>query len=103
MGTGRNARRHTMFESHRETIVSRSRARREPSIFGDTSPQYTMRCSASCDWENGYIRNWTPSSSRDLTDPSRFQPRPEIARCWEGVHSELLSRFTTLSSTEWLE
>jgi len=27
----------------------------------------------------------------------------EIAKCWEDVHIELLSRFKTLSSKEWLE
>src|SRR5712691_5122537 len=61
-----------------------------------------MRCSASCGWESGYTRNWTPSSSRNPTDPSRFQPPPRLPS-WEDVHTELLSRFKTLSSKEWLE
>jgi hypothetical protein len=29
-------------------------------------------------WESGYTRNWTPSSSRNRTDPSRFQPPPRL-------------------------
>src|SRR5437667_4774132 len=27
---------------------------------------------------SGYTRNWTPSSSRNPTDPSRFQPPPRL-------------------------
>ena len=27
----------------------------------------------------------------------------EIAKCWEGVHTELLSRFTALNPNDWLE
>src|SRR4030088_1625093 len=41
-----------------------------------------------------------------ITQPDRSVPLPtskEIAKCWEDVHTELLSRFKTLSSKEWLE
>jgi hypothetical protein len=41
-----------------------------------------------------------------ITQPDRSTPLPtsaEIAKCWEGVHTELLSRFMTLSPNEWLE
>ncbi len=41
-----------------------------------------------------------------IVQPDRSVPLPtsaEIAKCWDGVHTELLSRFTTLSPTEWLE
>src|SRR5207253_9020650 len=38
-----------------------------------------------------------------IAQPDRSVPLPtstEIAKCWEDVHTELLSRFTALSSTE---
>jgi hypothetical protein len=41
-----------------------------------------------------------------IAQPDRSVPLPasaEIARCWEGVHTELLSRFTALTPNEWLE
>ena len=41
-----------------------------------------------------------------IAQPDRSMPLPtsaEIANCWEGVHTELFSRFTTLSPNEWLE
>src|ERR1700677_3805627 len=41
-----------------------------------------------------------------IAQPDRSVPLPtssEIAKCWEDVHTELLSRFKTLSSKEWLE
>jgi uncharacterized damage-inducible protein DinB len=41
-----------------------------------------------------------------VAQPDRSVPLPssaEIAKCWEDVHTELLSRFKTLSSEEWLE
>jgi hypothetical protein len=41
-----------------------------------------------------------------VAQPDRSMPLPtsaEIAKCWEGVHTELLSRFTTLSRNDWLE
>jgi len=41
-----------------------------------------------------------------IAQPDRSVPLPtsaEIAKCWEGAHTELLSRFTTLSPNEWLE
>jgi hypothetical protein len=41
-----------------------------------------------------------------VAQPDRSVPLPtsaEIAKCWENVHTELLSRFKTLSSQEWLE
>jgi hypothetical protein len=41
-----------------------------------------------------------------ITQPDRSVPLPssaEIAKFWEGVHTELLSRFTGLSPNEWLE
>ena len=41
-----------------------------------------------------------------IAQPDRSVPLPtsaEIARCWDDVHTELLSRFKTLSSKEWLE
>ena len=41
-----------------------------------------------------------------IAQPDRSVPLPtsaEIAKCWEDVHTELLSRFTTLSPREWLE
>jgi len=45
---------------------------RESPIHGDAADETHSA------WENGYIRNWTPSSSRNLTDPSRFQPQPRL-------------------------
>src|SRR5438309_2281170 len=41
-----------------------------------------------------------------IAQPDRSVSLPtsaEIAKCWEDVHNELLSRFKTLSSKEWLE
>ena len=41
-----------------------------------------------------------------IAEPDRSIPLPtpaEIAKCWEDVHTELLSRFKTLSPKEWLE
>jgi uncharacterized damage-inducible protein DinB len=41
-----------------------------------------------------------------IAQPDRSVPHPtsaEIAKCWEDVHAQLLSRFKTLSSKEWLE
>jgi hypothetical protein len=41
-----------------------------------------------------------------IAQPDRSVPLPrsaEIAKFWEGVHTELLSRFTSLSPKEWLE
>src|ERR1700681_385952 len=41
-----------------------------------------------------------------IAQPDRSVPLPtstEIAKCWEDVHTELLSRFTTLSPNDWLE
>ena len=41
-----------------------------------------------------------------IAQPDRSVPHPsstEIAKCWEDVHTELLSRFKTLSPKEWLE
>ena len=41
-----------------------------------------------------------------IAQPDRSVPLPtsaEIAKCWEDVHTELLSRFKTLSSKDWLE
>jgi hypothetical protein len=41
-----------------------------------------------------------------IAQPDRSIPLPtsaEIARCWGGVHTELLSRFKTLGPREWLE
>jgi len=41
-----------------------------------------------------------------IAQPDRSVSLPtstEIAKCWEDVHTELLSRFKTLSSKEWLE
>ena len=41
-----------------------------------------------------------------ITQPDRSMPlqtSAEIAECWEGIHTELLSRFTSLSPNEWLE
>ena len=41
-----------------------------------------------------------------IAQPDRAAPPPassEIAKCWEDIQTELLSRFKTLSSKEWLE
>jgi hypothetical protein len=41
-----------------------------------------------------------------ITQPDRSMPVPasaEIAKCWEAVHTTLLSTFTTLGPHEWLE
>jgi hypothetical protein len=41
-----------------------------------------------------------------IAQPDRSVPVPtstEIAKCWEDVHTELLSRFKTLGAKEWLE
>src|SRR5258708_2677720 len=41
-----------------------------------------------------------------IAQPDRSVPLPtstEIAKCWEDVHTELLSRFNALTSKEWLE
>src|ERR1700747_38682 len=41
-----------------------------------------------------------------IAQPDRSVPLPastEIAKYWEDVHTELLARFKTLSSKEWLE
>jgi hypothetical protein len=41
-----------------------------------------------------------------IAQPDRSVPLPtstEIAKCWEDVHTKLLSRFKTLSSKEWSE
>src|SRR5258708_35765465 len=41
-----------------------------------------------------------------ITQPDRSQPLPksaEIAKCWEAIHTALLSKVTTLGPQEWLE
>jgi len=41
-----------------------------------------------------------------ITQPDRSKPLPqsaEIARCWEAIHTALLSTFATLGPHEWLE
>jgi hypothetical protein len=41
-----------------------------------------------------------------VAQPDRSVPLPtstEIAKCWEDVHTELLSKFKTLNFKEWLE
>jgi hypothetical protein len=41
-----------------------------------------------------------------IAQADRSVPLPtstEIAKCWENVHTDLLSRFKRLSSKEWLE
>ena len=41
-----------------------------------------------------------------IAQPDRSVALPtsaEIAKCWDGVHTELLSRFATLRLNEWLE
>ena len=41
-----------------------------------------------------------------IAQPDRSVPLPastDIAKCWADVHTELLSRFKTLSAEEWLE
>ncbi len=41
-----------------------------------------------------------------IAQPDRAMPLPtsaEIAKCWKGVHTQLFSRFKTLSAKEWLE
>jgi len=41
-----------------------------------------------------------------ITQPDRALPLPqsaEIARCWEAIHTALLSTFATLGPHEWLE
>jgi hypothetical protein len=41
-----------------------------------------------------------------ITQPDRSTPLPtsaEIARCWEAIHTALLSTFATLGPHEWLE
>jgi hypothetical protein len=41
-----------------------------------------------------------------ITQPDRSKPLPEpaeIARCWEVIHTALLSTFATLGPHEWLE
>ena len=41
-----------------------------------------------------------------ITQPDRSQPLPksaEVARCWEAIHTALLSTFATLGPLEWLE
>ena len=41
-----------------------------------------------------------------ITHPDRSKPLPksaEIAKCWEAIHSALLSTFATLGPHEWLE
>ena len=41
-----------------------------------------------------------------ITQPDRSEPLPnsaEIARCWEAIHTGLLSTFATLGPHEWFE
>jgi hypothetical protein len=41
-----------------------------------------------------------------VTQPDRSKPLPtpaEISKCWEAIHTALLSTFTTLVPHEWLE
>ena len=41
-----------------------------------------------------------------IAQPDRsvpLQPSTEIAKCWEEVHTELFSRFKTVSPEEWLK
>jgi hypothetical protein len=41
-----------------------------------------------------------------IAQPDQSMPLPtsaEIAKCWEAIHTALLSKFTTLGPHEWLE
>jgi hypothetical protein len=41
-----------------------------------------------------------------IAQPDRSTPLPtpaEISKCWEGIHTALLSAFTTLAPHQWLE
>jgi len=41
-----------------------------------------------------------------IAQPDQSMPlptSPEIAKCWEAIHTALLSKFTTLGPHEWLE
>src|SRR5713101_3083654 len=104
MGAGRNARRHTMFDLHRGRIISRRRARKEPHFYlwGHLTAVNDAMFSVLRLGE----RLHPELDAVFIAQPDRSVPLPpstEIAKCWEGAHTELLSRFTTLSPNEWLE
>jgi hypothetical protein len=98
------ARRHTMFELFRGATISRSRAWRKPHFVPMGTPHRRKRCDVQ---RLAAGRAATPGIGRRLhRAPNRSVPASnlsEAANCWEDVHTELLSRFKTLSPKEWLE
>src|SRR5580704_4280587 len=104
MGTGDKARRHTMFELFRGATISRGRSWKKPNLVPLGTPHRRKRCDVQRLAAGSAA---TPGIGRRLhRAPDRSVPLPtstEIAKCWEDVHAELLSRFKTLRSEEWLE
>src|SRR5260370_3871310 len=104
MGTGYKARRHIVFELFRGATISRGRAWKKPHLVPLGAPPCRKRCDVQ---RLAAGRAATPGIGRRLHRATRpIVPHPtstEIAKCWEDVHTELLSRFKTLSSKAWLK
>src|ERR1700692_3960103 len=112
MGTGDKPRRHIVFELFRGATTSRGRARKKPHLVPLGTPHRRKRCDVQRLAVGGGAniglgpRLHSYVGAVFIAQPDRPVPLPtsaEIAKCWEDVHTELLSRFKTLSSKEWLE
>ena len=104
MGTGHKSRRHTMFELFRGATISRSRAWKKPHFVPLGTPPAVNDAMFSVLRLGERLH--PELDAVFIAQPDRSVPLPtstEIAKCWEDVHTELLSRFKTLSSKEWLE
>ena len=104
MGTGDKARRHTMCELFRGATISRGRAWKKPHLVPLGTPHRRKRCDFSVLRLGERLH--PELDAVFIAQPDRSVPLPtstEIAKCWEDVHTELLSRFKALSSKEWLE
>src|SRR5580692_8929659 len=104
MGTGYKARRQLVSELFRAATIRRGRAWKKPHRVPLGTPHRRKRCDVQ---RLAAGRAATPElDAVFIAQPDRSVPLPtssEIAKCWEDVHTELLSRFKTLSSKEWLE
>src|ERR1700730_1913292 len=104
MGTGYKARRHTMSELFREQLLVEVAPGKNRILYlwGHLTAVNDAMFSVLRLGE----RLHKGMDAVFIAQPDRPVPHPtstEIAKCWEDVHTELLSRFKTLSPKEWLE
>src|ERR1700683_1081630 len=83
------------------TPISRGRSWKKPNLVPLGTPHRRKRCDVQ---RLAAGRASTPGIGRRIHRATAPLPMStEMAKCWEDVYTELLSRFKTLSSKEWLE